>query len=210
MTLWRAHAEAGLLAGFCDPMESSQSGAAFFWRTAASFTQWHRPMLEVFMKDRSLWEGVMLEKLMEDCLPGKGLHTGMGEEFADEGAAEAICDELTTTLIPVHLLCLGEGGREAVSEVEPGKKGEVGRRCFQMWVYFSISYSDLIGSKLTSFPWIYSVLPVMIVGEWSASVCFSSQDSFVAFSLPCLAKEGSNGVALVASLSTHHSHKRCN
>lgn len=77
---------------------------------------------------------------------------------------------LTTTSIPVPLHCLGEGGREVVSEVESGKKGEVGRRCFHIWVYFSKSFSDLIGSKLTSFPWIYSVLPVMIAGEGSASV----------------------------------------
>lgn len=94
----------------------------------------------------------MLGKLREDCLPGKGLHTGTGEECGEEGAAEAVYDELTTTSIPVPLHCLGEGGREAVSEVESGKKGEVGRRCFHIWVYFSKSFSDLIGSKLTSFP----------------------------------------------------------
>lgn len=33
------------------------------------------------------------------------------------------------------------------SEGEPQKKGEVGR-CFKIWFYFSLSYSDFIGSKL--------------------------------------------------------------
>lgn len=85
---------------------------------------------------------------MEDCVPSKRLEAGTGEECGEEGA-EAMCDEWTTTPIPVPLHCLGERGREAVSEVDSGKKGKVGGRCFHIWVYFSVSYFDLIGSKFT-------------------------------------------------------------
>jgi len=37
-----------------------------------------------------------------------------------------------------------------VIEVKPGKKGEVGGRCFEIWFYFLLSYSDLIGDKFNS------------------------------------------------------------
>lgn len=30
----------------------------------------------------------------------------------------------------------------------PGKKGQVGEGVSKMWIYFSLSYSDLIGNKL--------------------------------------------------------------
>jgi len=75
---------------------------------------------------------------------------GAGEESEVEGAAETTCYELTTTPIshpPAPLA--GGGGREIRSEVEPGKKGGVGERCFKMCFYFSLSYSDLIGNKLS-------------------------------------------------------------
>ena len=51
---------------------------------------------------------------------------------------------------PVPLHCSGRGGREYESEVEPGKKGVGGRRCFKIWIYFSLSYSDLVGDELNS------------------------------------------------------------
>jgi len=37
---------------------------------------------------------------MEDCLPWVGPHAGAGAECEEEGAAETMCDELTTTPIP--------------------------------------------------------------------------------------------------------------
>ena len=37
-------------------------------------------MLEQFVKDCSPWERLTLEKLMENCLPWVGPHTGAGEE----------------------------------------------------------------------------------------------------------------------------------
>jgi len=50
----------------------------------------------------------------------------------EEGATEATCDELTATPIP-HPSAPLRGKRERNrSEVEPGKKGEVGARCFKI------------------------------------------------------------------------------
>lgn len=39
------------------------------------------------------------------------------------------------------------------TEVEPRKKDWVGQRCFKIWGFFSLSFSDLIGKKIkSSFP----------------------------------------------------------
>lgn len=76
------------------------------------------------------WEGLTLEKFVGDSLLWDGPHSGAGEECEEsspsgEGAAEAVCDELTAALIP----CWGwEQGREIGSKITPGKKrgeGEV-------------------------------------------------------------------------------------
>ena len=50
---------------------------------------------------------------------------------------------------PVPQHHLGGGGRK--TEVEPRKKREVGQRCYTMWLYFSLSYSNWIGDKLNFF-----------------------------------------------------------
>ena len=57
----------------------------------------------------------------------------------EEGAAETMCDELTTTPIPCSLCHWGGGGREIRSKAEPGKKGGVGGRCFRTLFLFLIS-----------------------------------------------------------------------
>jgi len=36
------------------------------------------------------------------------------------------------------------------SEAESRKKGGVGGRCIKIWIYFSLSCSDLIGDELNS------------------------------------------------------------
>jgi len=64
----------------------------------------------------------------------------------EEGEAETVCDELTATPVPHPFALLGRGGREFRNKVEPGKNGGVGT--FKIWVYFSLSYSDLIANKL--------------------------------------------------------------
>jgi len=50
----------------------------------------------------------------------------------EEGAAETTCDELTLTPFPRHPVPLGGRKERNRSEVEPGKKGGVGGRCFKI------------------------------------------------------------------------------
>jgi len=61
-----------------------------------------------------------------------------------------MCDELTTTPFPCPPAPLGGRRKRNGSEVEPGKKGGVGGRCFKVWFHFSLSYCDLIGDELNS------------------------------------------------------------
>jgi len=95
----------------------------------------------------------------------KGVRSTPPEE---EGAAETRCDELTVTPIPRTPVSLG-GRRERKSGVKlsPGRKEESGEGIFKIWVYFSLSYSDLIGNKLIFFfsPQVQSVLSVTVTGE---------------------------------------------
>ena len=59
---------------------------------------------------------------------GKSVRSPPPEE---EGAAETMCDELTTTPIPAPLRAGRGGGRGIGSKAEPGKKGGVGAKlCF--------------------------------------------------------------------------------
>jgi len=82
-----------------------------------------------------------------------------------KGAAETTCDELTTTPFACSPVPLGGRRQRNRSEVEPRKKGGMGGRCFKIWFYFSLFYSDLIGNKLNNFPQMEPVLPVMVIGE---------------------------------------------
>jgi len=54
----------------------------------------------LFVKDCTLWKGLMLEQSMEDCPPWEGPHAGAGEEREKEEVAETTCDELTAASIP--------------------------------------------------------------------------------------------------------------
>jgi len=108
-----------------------------------------------FMKNCSPWEGPMLEQLMEDCLPWEGPHAGAGtegeESFPQGGrSGRDNADGLTTAPIPCPPALLGGRRWRNGSEVEPRKKREGGRCFFKIWVYFSLSYSNLIGDKLIS------------------------------------------------------------
>jgi len=69
----------------------------------------------------------------------------------EEGAAETKCDELTITPIPCPPALFGGRRERNGSEAEPRKKGGVGGRSFKVWIYFSLSYSGLLGDKLNSF-----------------------------------------------------------
>jgi len=79
---------------------------------------------------------------MEDSLPWEEPHTGAGEKTENEGATEILCDELTAIPILHPSVWLAGKSREMEGEVGPGKNGGVRGRCFKIWFYFSLSYSD--------------------------------------------------------------------
>jgi len=79
-----------------------------------------------------------------------------------QGAADTACDELTTTLIPCTPVLLRAGRQRNESEVQPRKKGGVGRRCFNLCICFSLSYTDLIADELNS---LFSPSPVCFVHD---------------------------------------------
>ncbi|KAJ7425211.1 hypothetical protein WISP_24425 [Willisornis vidua] len=51
------------------------------------------------MQNSTLWEGLMLDSFMENCLLWEGPHAGALEEGEEEGAAEK-CDDLTAIPVP--------------------------------------------------------------------------------------------------------------
>jgi len=104
----------------CDPV-GDPSWSSLFLKDC---TLWEGPMLGHFMKNCSLWEGLTLEQ-------GRSVRSPPPEE---EGVAETTSGELTATPMPCPPVpCAGGGGRQRNgSEVEPRKKGGVGRRCFKI------------------------------------------------------------------------------
>jgi len=83
----------------------------------------------------------------------------------EEGAAETMFDQMTVTPVPHPPAPLGGRRERSGSEVERRKKGGVGGRCFKIWFYFSLPYSDLIGDKLN---FLFSPSSVCFVpdGNW--------------------------------------------
>jgi len=79
-------------------------------------------VLEHFVKDCSPWEGLMVEKSMEDCLPGRD---PMLEQHnrARRKKQQTTCDELTAVPIPCPP-CVTQ--REEVEKM--GVKLSLGRR----------------------------------------------------------------------------------
>ncbi|GAB0178670.1 junction-mediating and -regulatory protein-like [Grus japonensis] len=74
------------------------------------------------------------QSVPEGLHPMEGTHAGAGAECEEsspeeEGAAETVCDELTTTPIPHPSVPL-EVGREFRSDVKRRKKGRDGRKVF--------------------------------------------------------------------------------
>jgi len=59
------------------------------------------------MKNCSPWEGPTSDKFVKDCFMWDRPHAGAGEKREEEGATETMCDELTTTPIPLVLLGVG-------------------------------------------------------------------------------------------------------
>lgn len=63
----------------------------------------------------------------------------------------------------------------------------------------SSSYSDLIASKLNSFPQVRSVLLVTVTGEWALPVLISTHKSYAIFFSPLSSWGGSDKAALVGT-----------
>jgi len=101
----------------------------------------------LFLKNCTPWEGPTLGQFV-NCLPWEGTHAGAGEESEEEGAAEALCDELTIT--PISLSPCAAHGEEAENlgvELSPGRREGWGEGVLRFSFYFSLPYSDLIGNK---------------------------------------------------------------
>jgi len=169
------HAKAGLLAGLVT-LWGTHAEAAFSWRTAPRGKDPHWGSLSRAAargKDsrwRRLWRTVCFgrDPMLEQ---GQRVRLLPPEE---KGAAETTCDELTTAPIPRPPALLRGRRERNRSEAEPRKKGGVGGRCFKIWIYFSLSYSDLIGDELNS---LFS----------TSSVCFASDSNWWVISpCPCL------------------------
>jgi len=93
-----------------------------------------------------------IEAVCGELSPVRGPQAGAGAECEEsspegQGAAETTCAELTVTSSPHPPVPLGGRRERNRSEAEPSKKGGVGGRCLKIWIYFSLSYSDLTGDE---------------------------------------------------------------
>lgn len=113
-----------------------------------------RPVCELYPMGRA-----HTGEVQGSCLPWEG----EGKGCSPWAAAETTCDELTKTTIPISLCLWGQ--------VELGRRygwgGEgVLEICFTSYYIGLI----LIGNKLSWFPRVKSVLPVMVISEGFLSV----------------------------------------
>lgn len=80
-------------------------------------------------------------------------------------------------------------------------------RCFK---YLVSHYPTLIWLSRNSFPRVESVLPLVVIGEWSPPILISTHEPLVAFSFPCPAEEGSERAALVGTwCPSRFNHHNC-
>jgi len=126
----------------------------------------------------------MLEQFLKNCLPWVGPHAGAGEECEEKGAAERMCDELS----PSHCTPGVEEVENSGIKLSQGRREGWGGGVFEIWVYFSLCYSDFIGDKLIS--QVESVWPVTVIGEESLSVLILTHEPFIVFFLPWPVEEG--------------------
>lgn len=72
-----------------------------------------------------------------------------GPASEEEGAAEATWRTGRSSIPDPSTALCGEEVEKVESAVQPGEKGpKRGRGYFKIWLYFSLSYSDVIGNKL--------------------------------------------------------------
>ena len=65
---------------------------------------------------------------------------------------------------------VGEQVGKSGLKMSPKRRERWREDIFKIWFHFSLPCSDLIGNKLTYFPQVKSVLPVMVIAEWSLAV----------------------------------------
>lgn len=104
----------------CDSMEDPYCSSLFLKDCFPS----EGPTLEQAVKNcRELWEGLTLDKLVEDGLPWKVTHSGAGEgceEFSpEEEVVTEMCDELTATPIAHLPVPLRGGGNQSGIKLSP-------------------------------------------------------------------------------------------
>lgn len=81
----------------------------------------------------------MLEKSMKNCILWEKAHARVGEGHQEEGMAEMMCDELTTTSIPhPHVPLGGEQVQELGMKLSP-RRMEWGK-FFYRFLFISVSY----------------------------------------------------------------------
>ena len=131
----------GVPEGGCDPVGSPHWSRLLVGAVAL---QREEPMLEQVCW-QGLWpHGWLLEQFMDQCLPWESWSRGRGGRSGRDIVWWP--DHNPHSLFPCTVR--GGGGREIGSEVEPGKKGGVGRRWCKICFYFSLTYSDFIGNRL--------------------------------------------------------------
>lgn len=81
-----------------------------------------------------LLEGPMLEKFMKSCILWEKVHARVGEGH-QEGVAEMMCDELTTTYIPHPHALGGEQVEELGAKLSP-RRMEWGK-VFSRFIFIS-------------------------------------------------------------------------
>lgn len=65
----------------------------------------------------------------------------------EDGAAETRCDGRAAALpVPLPLCSWGKEGANVGETLNPGRRESWREGVFNVWVYFSLSYSDLIGN----------------------------------------------------------------
>jgi len=159
VTLWGAHTGAGSCQDLWAHGERSPHRSRFADRACGPVGDpcW----TSLFLKDCTLWKGRAAahgkdsssRSLWRSVSHERDLMLEQGQSVRslppkEEGAAETRCDEPTITPIPCSPALLGGRRQRNRSEVEPRMKGGVRGKCFKIWFYFSLSYSDLIGDKL--------------------------------------------------------------
>lgn len=109
--------------GHGDPMEISHQ-SRFSYRTwepsedprwnslfLKDSTPWKESMLVFFMKNSILWEGFILAKCVEKCLPWVGCHSGAGKGCEEEEAAKKKKCDVIISLIPSPCQSVQGGGK---------------------------------------------------------------------------------------------------